>query len=150
MDFASEVKGAEVRDSPVDMFDDGRRAAEGDGEGEGLHRIGLGGFAHSFGFGSSEPIYILEWVSNSNKTVLDESFEHGVVNRAKVLVFVNKNQWESWECTSEQCGHVYLIVVINKTIVGLADTSRKDGVNKVGGKVIGALFEKGVEAGLGE
>ena len=66
------------------------------------------------------------------------------------MVFINEDQGKSRECSAEQCGHVYLIIIVDKSVVRLADASCKNCVNEIAREVIGALFEEGVEAGLGE
>src|SRR6266403_1722464 len=80
MNFASEVKGTKVWNPPVDVFDDGRWTAEGDREGKGLHEVVLGGFVHSASLGSSKSIDVLIWITDSNKSMFNKPFEHGMVN----------------------------------------------------------------------
>src|SRR5258705_2022485 len=120
----------------MDVFDDLARAAEGDRERKARAIVLRGCLLHASCLRPPEAVYILIRVSNANKTTFDESFEQRVVNWREVLVFVNEDEWKFRECSSEQCGHVYLIVVIDETVVGLLDRALEDGVDKIGGEVI--------------
>src|SRR6266705_3858733 len=88
-------------------------------------------------------------VTNSNEPSTHQLFKKGVIDWRQVLVFVNENKWKLRVCTAEQCGHVYLIVVVNEPFVGLLDATLKDGIDKVGGEVIREFFQSRVELGAG-
>src|SRR3974390_2930915 len=72
---------------------------------------------HPLSFGSPETVNVLERITDSNEPTSDKSFEHRMVDWRKVLVFVNKDQGKPWICSSEQCGHINLIVIIDVPIV---------------------------------
>src|SRR6266481_3542933 len=93
-------------------------------------------FFNPSGFGSSESIDVLPRVANSNEPSAHQLLKKGVIDWRQVLVFVNENKWKLRVCSTEQCGHVNLIVVVHEPFVGLLDATLKDGIDEVGGKVI--------------
>src|SRR6266487_3072693 len=96
---------------------------------------------HSASFCTTEAIDVLIWVSNSNKTAFRKALQQEMVNGGEVLVFIEKDSWELRICSSEQCGHVHLIVIVNESIVRGLNGSDEDTIDKIAGKVIWHLVE---------
>src|SRR5229473_3611355 len=67
-------------------------------------------FPHALLDSTTKGIDRLPWVTNTNVPTFAELSEHFMITRVEVLVFVNEDNGISWKCTSEQCGHIYLIV----------------------------------------
>jgi hypothetical protein len=68
-----------------------------------------------------------------------------MIDRGEVLGLVDKDEWKLWVCSSEQCGHVYLVVIVKETRVGRADGCNKDAVGEFADEGGGGLVEGGEE-----
>src|SRR5258707_9352617 len=100
-----------------------------------------GGLLHSASFRTTEAIDVLMWVSNSDKTASRKALQQAMVNGGEVLVFIDKDSWELRICSSEQCWHVHLIVIVNESIVSRLNGSDEDTIDKITGKVIWYLVK---------
>ncbi len=65
-----------------------------------------------------------------------------MINWGLVLVFVNHNSGKLWVCTSEQCGHVNLIIKVDRTGIGSGNGGGEDVINDLR-CVIGWAFVHG-------
>src|SRR6266704_3653102 len=72
-----------------------------------------------------------------------------MINGVKVLDFVPENMGKSWKCTSEQRGHINLIVVINPPFISSFDASEEESIDEGGEEERGFLFERCMELLLG-
>ena len=95
--------------------------------------------------GIPEAVDVLERVTHTNNTAFDETVEQRMVNGALVLIFVNHDAGKAWKCSSEQCGHINLIVIVDEAFVGAFDAFGEDGVDDFLGVFIGGLVHGGGE-----
>src|SRR6185437_4272485 len=135
----------EMRDAPLGSADDGLWAAEANGEVERGHFVGSLEVRHASGKRPSKSIDILPRITHSNNSMLTKSVEHGVVNWREVLRLIDEDEGKLRVCSAEQCGHVYLIIVVDGAVVGSFDRSSKNCVNKVRDEVVWGFFERSME-----
>src|SRR5260221_9014602 len=136
---ASLAEPAEVRNTPLCGFDDGLWAAEANAKRKLDHRVLCDRCRHTSRYCSTKPINVLIWVSDSNDTVFDESCKQCMIGRGLVLIFIDHDSWKLWECSSEQCGHVNLIIEIDEPKIRTSDRLTEKLVEEFNGIFIGAL-----------
>jgi hypothetical protein len=76
--------------------------------------------------------------------------EHFMINGGEVLRFIDEDKGKSRVCSSEQCGHVYLIVIVNRPGVGGFDGREEDLFQEVLGEGGGGFVESGVKVSRGD
>src|SRR6516165_3534511 len=105
---------------------------------------------HPFLNRSTKSIDTLPRVTNCNKTSAlgDEPFKHRMINGRKILRLVDEDKWILWEISSEQCGHIQLIVKVNAPGVRRLDALPEDIVDERL-RELRWLFFKTVEENIG-
>src|SRR5215472_11539556 len=126
---------------PLDRADDGFGAAPADCE-VCLFRIEFGFVpVHPIRIGSTKSIDSLPSVTNCNNTRSVESFEHCMITGVEILPFVDHDKGKLREWSSEQRGHVNLVVKVNRPVVRCFDRSGEDRLHKAPPKLAKVCVE---------
>src|SRR6266568_5865737 len=104
-------------------------APEADREVRFLHVEPFAEALHTSLDSTPESINTLPCVAHCTNPLSCEFIEHCMVRWREVLGFVDQDTGKSWKCTSEQCGHIYLIVIINEPFICGFNRGDEEGID---------------------
>src|SRR5215475_6796178 len=118
MNVPAGLKCLEGRHPPPDVVYDRFGASKANREPRRRHGKLIPSSIHTVLHRAPEGVNGLVRIPDRYEPTTTELSEHFIVRGVEVLLLVDQDNRKLWECSSEQCGHVYLIVKVDKPIVG--------------------------------